>query len=704
MSIRTKLGRFIFGKAFAQSSIIGNLQSILGWIPEDDPEKLIKKIRGWSYTCITKNSQACAQVPLRLYKVKGTSISSKCKTADVELSRRKFLHTKLAERISGSDKIEEVTDHPILDLLRQVNPEQNAFELKEILVRYLEAIGVSYWHLERGFGGEIINIWPLMSQYVTIVPKTTNGIAFYLYGRNATKVKLKTEDVIKFRYTSLTDLFIGDSPLKAAEQSVDLNEAMNIYEIASFENGGNPNLVLELPTDGFIDEPERKRIETDFRNRFAGPAKTGKLAITSGGAILKEFGFKPKDMSFIAGRKTTLEETCGAFGVPLSFVVPTEISRDNLRSSIELWMKTTIGPKLTMIEQKLNEQFTPNWGDNLFLLFDDPMPKDAEFRLKEIKEHIETKYSSINQEREIDGLEPVPWGETPVEPEAIEVEPFDPEKAIEVVVKREGQTNDLPEPDFMPNIFTFTMAKTFALMKADIIKGLSSYGKTKALEGEASDGAWAGSVDDVVSSVYNEAKWAAIISNDAIPFTRGLLEMGLIEAAEKLNPELLVNTSSPRVLEALETRSQQIKSVATTSEKQLRETITESIGQGDSRSKTIARVRDQFDTRAKADRVVRTETIWAHSEGTMIAWEQSGVVNSVKWDTVPDDRRCPYCAEMHDKTMNLGGQFFDKGESLTVDSFETGNPITLNFDYEPIKHPPLHPNCRCQLIPIISDI
>jgi HK97 family phage portal protein len=703
MSIRTKIGRFVFGKAFAQSSIIGNLTNILGWNPADDPEKLIKKIRGWSYTCITKNAQACAQVPLRLYQVKGTSSGSKRKTANVELSRRKFLHTKLAERISGSDQIEEVTDHPILDLLRQVNPEQNAFELKEILVRYLEAIGVSYWHLERGMGDDVINIWPLMSQYVTVVPKTTNGIAFYLYGMGTNKIKLKTEDVIKFRYTSLTDLFVGDSPLKAGEQSVDLNEAMNIYEISSFKNGGNPNLVLEVPTDGYIDEQEKKRIESDFKRKFGGAKNTGKLAITSGGAILKEFGFKPKDMSFIAGRKTTLEETCGVFGVPLSFVVPTEISRDNLRSSIDLWMKTTITPKLTMIEQKLNEQFTPNWGDNLFLLFDDPMPKDAEFRLKEIESHINTKYSSINQEREIDGLDPVPWGEAPVEPPEIEVEPFDPEKAIEVVVKREGQTNDLPEPDFMPRIFTITMIETFKRMEADIIKGLNGYGKTKAITDDPSDAAWAGSVDDVVSSVYNEAKWAAIISDDAMPFVSGLLKMGIVEAAEKLDPELLINTSSPRVLEALETRSQQIKSVATTTEKQLRATITESIGQGDSRGKTIAMVRDKFDSRAKADMVVRTETIWAHNEGTMIAWEQSGVVQGVKWDTVPDDRRCPYCASMHNKQMNMGGQFFDKGESLTVKDPDSGNDITLKFGYEPIKHPPLHPNCRCQLIPIISD-
>ena len=172
---------------------------------------------------------------------------------------------------------------------------------------------------------------------------------------------------------------------------------------------------------------------------------------------------------------------------------------------------------------------------------------------------------------------------------------------------------------------------------------------------------------------------------------------------ELAKPDAIVNASSPAVLQALDDRAGQIRSVATTVQREIRDDIAESIAAGESRSGTIKRVRTQFDARFKADRVVRTETIWAHNEGTVLAWKQSGVVTAVKWDTVPDDRRCPYCARMHGKTKSLVGNFFDKGESLTVDSLESGNPITLSFGYESIKHPPLHPNCRCQLIPIMSD-
>lgn len=704
MSIRLWLGRRLLGKRFSQAGILSDFMTMFAWNPSKNPHKLIKKIRGWSYTCITKNAQACAQVPLRLYRIKGKAGASKLKTASISKERHKFLQTKLAERITGSDQIEEVTEHEILDLLRKVNPRQNSFELKEVTVKYLEAIGVAYWYLERGVENKVINVYPLMSQYVKIILDREKNLERYEYGKTSTKVKFAKEDIIHFKYSSLTNVFTGDSPLEAGEQSVDLNEAMNLYEIASFKNGGRPSVVLEIPVDGAMDPNEQKRVESKFKRTQGGVKNTGKLFVATGGAKLKEFGFSPKEMSFTKGRQTTLEETCGVFGVPLTFVKPTDISRANMWASLDMWMNFTINPKLVMIEQKLNEQFTPNFGEGLFLLFDNARPEDPEFRIKQIESHLKTKYSSINEERAIDGLDPVEWGEKPVEPEKPDVprETVEPDKDIEKPKKdkREGPTNPLPEPDFMPAVFRATLMVTFSDMLADITKNLGNYGKAKAV-GDISDAAFASSADDVTSSVFDIVKWGQIISDDSMPFIRGLLTMGIADALEKIDESARFNASSPSVLRALEERSELIKSVADTTAKEVRNDIADSIAAGESRSQAIKRIRQNFDARFKADRVVRTETIWAHNEGTIQAWKQSGVVSGKKWDTVPDDRRCPYCKAMHGKIISLDGNYFEKGDSFTVPT-DSGE-ITLPLEYEAVGHPPLHPGCRCQVIPILIE-
>ena len=46
---------------------------------------------------------------------------------------------------SSSSAVEEVASHPLLTLLRQVNPVHNAFDLWELTELYLEVQGCAYW-------------------------------------------------------------------------------------------------------------------------------------------------------------------------------------------------------------------------------------------------------------------------------------------------------------------------------------------------------------------------------------------------------------------------------------------------------------------------------------------------------------------------------------------------------------------------------
>ena len=77
--------------------------------------------------------------------------------------------------------------------------------------------------------------------------------------------------------------------------------------------------------------------------------------------------------------------------------------------------------------------------------------------------------------------------------------------------------------------------------------------------------------------------------------------------------------------------------------------------------------------------------------GEREAWRETGVVTAIVWDAKSD--ACPFCLEMNGKVIGMNENFWDKGDSLTVD-FE-GKDITLSFGYSAIAGPPLHPNCKC---------
>ena len=449
--------RMFTRKEYIHSSIISPFAEITGWAPTVNTEELIKKVQGWSYSCINRNANVCAQVPLKLYVVRRAENTKKIlfKTQLIDNEKQCFLQHKLAERVLGNYELEEVLEHPIITLMRQVNPYQNAYELRYLTFAFLEAVGNNYWWLKKGEMGMTDEIYPLYPQYIKVILNKEMGIDRYEYGSGIEKKKLKTEEVLHFRYPSMTDPILGAGPTQSGCQSIDLMDFMNRYEIASFKNGGQPGVILTMTENAFLSPEERKRIEADYRKKFGSVDKQGKFMVAAPGTELKEFGHSPREMSYLQGRKNSLEELCAVYGVPMSFVKVEDVSRANAWASFYLYTEYTINPKLMIVEQKLNEQFTSKWDDSLVLLFDDARPKDRDFRLKELQAHLNTKYSSVNEERALDGLEPVPWGDEPIMPEinmgAPEEEPEKPEEDTGKS-KKVGARNPLPEPDLMPRV------------------------------------------------------------------------------------------------------------------------------------------------------------------------------------------------------------------------------------------------------------
>jgi len=91
-------------------------------------------------------------------------------------------------------------------------------------------------------------------------------------------------------------------------------------------------------------------------------------------------------------------------------------SRAEAEAHLYSYAQYTLLPRLSRLEQLLTEQLASRYDDRLFLRFADPRPENKELRLQEMEARIRSGYSSINEERAIDGREPVPWGDVPILP------------------------------------------------------------------------------------------------------------------------------------------------------------------------------------------------------------------------------------------------------------------------------------------------
>ncbi len=102
----------------------------------------------------------------------------------------------------------------------------------------------------------------------------------------------------------------------------------------------------------------------------------------------------------------------------------------------------------------------------------------------------------------------------------------------------------------------------------------------------------------------------------------------------------------------------------------------------------------------RARMIARTETIWAYNRGAMQTYKSIGVVTK-EWMVTADDLLCPWCASMDGAVVGVDSPFFGAGDSLNVVRDERS--LTLNFKMD-VGHPPLHPNCRCVLLPVLTQV
>jgi uncharacterized protein with gpF-like domain len=105
----------------------------------------------------------------------------------------------------------------------------------------------------------------------------------------------------------------------------------------------------------------------------------------------------------------------------------------------------------------------------------------------------------------------------------------------------------------------------------------------------------------------------------------------------------------------------------------------------------------------KARMIARTSSIWAYNEGSLDAMEEMGV-QVVEWQTGGDDLVCPFCSALNGVRVELGTPFAEGGVELEVEGTNAkGKSVTLSMTpYLDVYHPPLHPNCRCAMLPVIK--
>ena len=606
----------------------------------------LKAYQGWVGDCCSLIAERVASIPLRLYK-------------DGEL----------------------IEKHIFYDLLQKWNPYTTKFEGKELLQIYLDLTGECYIYMVRNGLGIPQELY--FRSPDRMKPVIKNGIIdHYLETDGMKETRYEAKDILFFKYPNPTSPFRGASPVQRKAYAYDTDKYNMIYQLNTFKNGVHLKQVLE--SEKMMNREQVDKILTQFNQTYGGIEKSNGTGALIGGMKLKDVGVSNKDMEYMLLAEWNMRQLASAYHTPpqkLSHPESTNLA--NMTALDTSWNRECILPRLTRQEEVLNAFLLPMYKDSgLYCKYDNPVPVDNDFKLKQRESNLKNFVISINEARADDGLDPAEWGEKPLAPFSIApldvnkpiVEP-EPEPAKAIIgkeytedYKRKYWNNFIKRITPLENNFKRAMIKYFQEQELEVLRALR---KNKSITKD---------VSDALNVPKSKNELEALIEV-ALPRITEIVKINGTAAFAELGIEGSFDVTNPEVIKFIKKRAGLlIKSIGDTTLEKLKKTLAAGVDIGESIPKLAERISGVF-TDAKGYRstlIARTETIASSNSGALEAYKQSGVVEKKEWLATMDDR-------VRDEHASMNGE-----------------KVGLNEPFSNGEMAPSSPNCRCTILPVIK--
>ena len=337
------------------------------------------------YACVRILSEAIAGLPLHMYRYKDDG---------------------------GKEK---AFDHNLYHLLHdEPNPEMASFVFRETLMTHLLLWGNAYAQIIRNGKGEVIALYPLMPNRMT-VNRDSNGMLYYQYQKSnddaptmeGSSVILSQSEVLHVPGLGFDGL-VGYSPIAMAKNAIGLSIAAEEYGAKFYANGAAPSGVLEHP--GVLKDPAKVR--DSWNAAFGGSSNSHKVAVLEEGLKYTPISISPNEAQFLETRKFQIDEIARIFRVPPHMVGDLEKSSfSNIEQQSLEFVKYTLDPWVVRWEQSLSRALlSEDEKKSYFFKFnvDGLLRGSYHERMQGYSIGIQNGFMCPNDVRELENLDMIP--------------------------------------------------------------------------------------------------------------------------------------------------------------------------------------------------------------------------------------------------------------------------------------------------------
>lgn len=569
----------------------------------------------------------------------------------------------------------------------------------------------------------------------------------------------KPESIIQIKWPNPSSAHIGLGTVQGVAEWIDNDNAATEFLRRFFKNGAQIGVTFE--TD-MTSEEQLHMIRDSFGEQHAGVDNAYKALFLPKGVKKSADSVKFDQLGMDTLSDVTRDKILAGFRVPKTVIGAAEATtnRATAETADYVFARRTIKPKMILICSYLNEFLVPRFAKDIFISFEDPVTEDKMATSNLMKNSTGgAPVMSVNEAREeyLD-MEPIDGGEKLMVPTTFTVstdqpnEPVQaPNEGVEPGNKEQKNKRSRRKIGYMPVRIGSTRTQfdrnmetrkkisedlTDAIM--NVLKELKSK-KVKDLSDEEFDTVICKERDIRITD-YSKQIIAALRNMndqqreevmrklpDSLKSQKALIDVTKLFDMDKwINftvqalKGIAVEMFGKEALRALEMIDQPGFDVVNTPEAKnaldhalnllgrsynqstmdlLKAKLTEGLAAGEGVEELGKRISDIYAWKNEyaAERVALTETRRIVSMSNTIAWKQSGVVKELRWITSGRDNVCEFCQAMDDTVISIDENFLDHN-----DEFEGSDGGVMTADYSAVGGPPLHPNCHCNVRPVVT--
>lgn len=711
--------------------------------PDRKATDFLNSYNGWIYSAVSLIAKAVSNINLHLYKKK---VGRNGKLEVVEI----YEHEALNLLYSVNDFQTKETFLEITQTYLDITG-----EAVWALLRDSKGKPVEIWPLRPDW----VSVIPSKEEYI-------GGYEYRPMGLNiaSQSVKFERNDIVFFKYPNPVNPYRGKGAVQAGAMQIDIDMFSDDWNRTFFYNSALPYIFFT--SDKAISPESIDRFMEKWRSKFEGRFNSHKVAFLGGGFKPDVVGGNLKDLDFLEGKKYIRDELLSLFHISKANIgIVEDVNRANQEATDVRFSKMAVKPRMISLISHLNEFYLRNWADeDLFFDYDDPTPEDVDLKLRVYDNGLKNGWMTINEVRDNENLPPVENGDVIYLPFGLQPVGTIPNKSLINTIFNKGDNNndritlklkkkrnserkinikvpprklwklrqDNLKKDIKDNVFkliySLVKIKDMQNKKENREELKEVFWKNMIAKTDVKEESMKAILDNLITE---QAK--TVTNNIRDNYRKGLLKMArgkalsefLFDKEEEIRKWL--SALQPFIKNVVEDKGREIldflgvggniqthtntavaylqregvrfiAEVNGTTGQLLKDVLSEGLAEGESIAELQSRVSNVYE-QARGDRakmIARTEVLRATNFATEEAYRQSKVVKGKEWLTALDERTCKLCNELDGKVIPVNSSYFKEGETYTVGD----ESITLNYDT--VKHPPLHPNCRCTLIPVLE--